>query len=162
MGLAIAFVGTKVQAEFFLPQIIRAVDIAQQRQLGFAGLFAPGFDLGDLVGQQILMAHNHHRYSAPAVGLEPFANPLGIVTRSVDHKFAADIALFSMHDPFAVFTADAGCRAKSHDFRTHIARTLGQGLGQLRRVNIPICRVKKRALQIVGFKEGIAVLGLYG
>jgi hypothetical protein len=103
------------------------------------------FQLGDLLGEQILVAHHHHRHGAPAIGLEPFADALGVIARGVDDDLAADRALFGLDDPFAPFTAHAGRGAEAQDLRAHVARALGQRLGELRRVDVAIVGIVERA-----------------
>jgi hypothetical protein len=102
------------------------------------------------------VAHHHHRHGAPAIGLEPLAHALRVVAGGVDHDLAADVALFGMDDPFAVFAADAGGGAEAQDRGAHVARALGQRLGQLCRVDVAIGGVVERALQVMRFDEGIA------
>jgi hypothetical protein len=51
-------------------------------------------------------------------------------------------------------------RAEALDPRAHLAGALGQRLGQLRRVDVAIIGVVKRAGQVMRFEEGIARLDL--
>ena len=129
MCFAVALIRAEVQAVLFLTQVVRRVHIAQEGEFVLPVFLAPGFDFRDFVGQQILVAHYHHRHGAPAIGFEPLADALGIVTRSIDHIFAADIAFGCVDDPFAVFTANASRLAESFNPGTHIAGTFGQCLG---------------------------------
>ena len=159
MGFAVPLIGAKVEPVLFLTQIIAAVHIAQQRQF-MALLGAPGFKLGNFIGEHILVAHHHHRHRAPAIGFEPLANALGVIARGIDHIFTADIAFVGLDDPFAVLARHPSCGRKAQYFCPQITRTLGQCLGQLRRINIAIIGIIKRALQIMGFNERIAVFDL--
>ena len=125
-----------------------------------AMLGAPGLKLGDFVGEHVLVAHHHHRHRAPAIGFEPLANALGVITGCIDHEFTADIAFVGVDDPFAVLARHPCCGRKAQYFCPQIARALGQRLGQLRRINIAIIGIIKRAVKIMGFDERIAVFNL--
>jgi hypothetical protein len=156
MRLAGPFVGAQVEAVLLLPQVVGDVDVAQQRQL-VADLLRPVAHGGNLLEDQVLVAHHHHRHGAPAEGLEPFADALGVVAGGVHHDLAADVALFGMDDPLAVLAADAGGGAEAQDRGAQVARALGQRLGQLRGVDVAIGGVVERALQVMGLDEGILV-----
>ena len=133
MRAAVALIGAKVEAVLLLPQVVGAVDIAQQRQL-VAHLLRPGLKLGDGVEQHVLVAHHHHRH----VAAEPFADLAGVIARRVHHDFAADLALGGLDHPFAALAPHAGRRAEPLDPRAHLPRALGQRLRQLRRVDVAV------------------------
>ncbi len=161
MGATVALVGAEIEAVLLLPKIVGGIHIAQKREL-FARPFRPCLDLGHLFENHVLVAHHHHRHGAPAVGLEPLAHALGVVSRRVDHIFAADIALFGMDDPFSILAADSGRGGKAQDRRAQITRAFGKRLGQLRGIDIAIGRIIERAFEVVRFDEGIFGLDLVG
>ena len=150
MRAAVALVRAKVKAVLFLPQIIAAVHIAQQRQFA-ACFFCARLDLWHSVKDQILMAHHHHRQ----ITAKHFAHFARIVTRRIDHDIAGDLALWRGKNPFFAHTFCARHGAKPLDMRAQIARALGQGLGQLRRINIAVIGIIERAQQIMRFHKGI-------
>ena len=123
-------------------------------------LRAPGFKLGNFIGEHILVAHHHHRHLTPAIGFEPLADALGVITGCIDHEFTAYIALIGLDDPFAVFARHPCCGGKAQYFCPQITRAFGQRLGQLRRINIAIIGIIKRAVKIMGFNKRIAVFDL--
>ena len=127
MRAAIALIGAKIHASLFLAQVIGRVDVAQQRQF-FALFLRPCGKLRDLLEQDVLMAHHHHRHFTA----EHAAHLGGTVAGCIDDDLAADLALWRRDHPFAILAANAGDRAESDDFRAHIARALGERLGQLR------------------------------
>ena len=157
MALAVALIGSEVQAVLVLTQVIGAVDVAQERH--FAALFlGPCDQFGDFFGQEILVAHRRHGHGAAAIGFEPFADTLGVIACGIDHLFAADIALGRVDDPFAVFTADTCGGAEAFDAGPHVAGPFGERLGQLSRVDIAIVGIPESPGQVVRFDEGVAVL----
>ena len=137
MGAAVAFIGAKVEAGLFLPQVIARVHIPQQRQF-VANLFRPGLDLCNRFAEQILMAHHHHRHPAATERDEPLTDPLGIIARRVHHDVAGDIAACGVDHPFILNPRHPGGGGMAQNGRPPIPRTLGQGLGQLRRINVAI------------------------
>ena len=162
MATTVWLIRANVDAAFLLTQIVGHVHIAQQWQLGATVFFRPVFQFGDLLGQQILVRHDHHRHGATTVGLEPFADALGIVASSVDHIVTFDVALFGVDDPCVIlFLSDAGGRAEADDFRAQIAGTFGHCLRDLRGVDITVSGIPENAHQIVGFKEGITFFGFF-
>ena len=106
------------------------------------------------------MTHHHHRHRAPTIGFEPFANPLGVVPGSIDHKFTADIALVSLHDPIVPVAQHPCRRRETQDFCPQIPCSFGQRLGQLCGINIAIIGIIQRAVQIMGFDKRIAIFDL--
>ena len=118
----------------------------------------PFSKFGDRVEEQVLMAHHHHRHGAA----EHRAHLARIVTRRVYHLFAAHLALGCHDNPFIAFAPHTGHGAEAFDARAHLPRALGQGLGQLRGVDIAIVGIVERALKVMGFKEGIAPAHLVG
>ena len=104
------------------------------------------------------MGHHSHWDGPATEGLEPFTNALRVVSGGVHNFFAANVALGSVNDPFTVFAAHPSCRAEAFNPRTHLTRTLGQRLCQLRRIDVTIIRIPKRAFKVVGFDEGIGIL----
>ena len=95
------------------------------------------------------MAHHHHGHRAPAIGFEPFPHALGVIACGIHNVFTPDIALFGVHDPFTIFAADARCRVEPQDPRAHVAGSFCQRLCQLRRIDVAISRIIKRAFQIM-------------
>ena len=140
MGFAIALVRAKVEAVLFLPQVVAAVDIAQQGQF-VAHILRPLFQFGDRIKQHILMAHHHHGQ----ITAKPFAHLAGIIACGVDHDFAANVALGRGYHPFIAFTPHTCGGAEAFDARAHLARALGQGLGQLSRINVAVIGVVQSA-----------------
>ena len=102
------------------------------------------------------MGHDHHWHGAPAEGFEPFADLLSIVARGIHDIFGADIAFLGVDDPFAIFAGDTGCGREAVDLCAEIAGALGEGLGQLRGVDIAVHRIEERAGQVMGFDERVA------
>ena len=151
MRAAILFVWPEKQPVLFLTKIIGAVGIAQQRQL----LVALG-ELGNALGDQILVRQRHAGHVAPEHG----ADLVRAIAGGVDHIFTADLALRRRQHPFAILAAHTGDRAEADDLGTHVAPALGQGLGQLRRVDIAVQRVPLAAIQGVCLEEGIDLLHL--
>ncbi len=140
----------------FLPEVIGHVHIAQKWQLA-ALFFAIGLDLGDFVGQDILVAHHHHRHSAPAVGLKPFTDLLGIISRCVHHIVTGDIAFFRVNDPCVIRLLGDACGGReAQDFRTHVTGAFGQRLCQLGGVNVTVVRIVQCARKIMGFDKRVA------
>ena len=106
------------------------------------------------------MAHHHHWHRAAAKRLEPFADALRVISGGIDNKFAGNIAFFSVHDPLAVLARDANGRREAQYRRAEVTRALGQGLRQLRRVDVAIGWIIQRALEIVGLGKRIFALDL--
>ena len=148
MCLAVRLVRPDVETVFLLPQVVRDIHVPQQWQLA-ARLFRARFNFAYLLGQHILMAHHHHRHSAPAIGFEPFAHLLRVIPGSVHHIFATDLALVGLDNPFITFAAHARRRREPQDLRAQRTRPLGQRLRQLRRIDIAVGRIVKRALKIM-------------
>ena len=156
MGLAVALVGTEVQPVLLLTQIVRDIDVADDRQL--ATLFlGPCFQFGNRLGQEILVGHHDHGHGAPAEGFEHLADALGVVASTVHDFLAADVALVGLDDPLIAIAVDAGDGTEALDPRPGLARALGHGLGQLGRVNIAVQRIPHAAQDVVGFHEGVVL-----
>ncbi len=110
-----------------------------------------------------MVFHYHHGHRAPAIGFEPFAHLLCIIAGCVDDIVACNVALFTVNNPCAIVVlCDTSDRTEPDDFRAHFARAFGQGLGQLRRVYIPIRWIPKRPCHVMGFKKGVFFLGFFG
>ena len=107
------------------------------------------------------MAHHHHRHGAPSEGLEHLADPLRIIPRTVGDILAADISLLGFDDPFVPIPVNAGHRAEPLDPASRLARTLGQSLCELRRVNVTVERVPHSACKVVRFHERVVLLQLF-
>ena len=90
--------------------------------------FGIGLDFGDLFCEQRLVGHHHHRNRAAAIWFEPFANTLRVITCGVHNVFAANVTLFRVNDPFAIFAVDPSGRSEAQDLRAHITRTFGKRL----------------------------------
>ena len=154
MGAAVAFIGAKVQAMLFLPQVKGTVDIAQQRQLAMG--LGVVLQFRDRFGQEILVAHHRHRHGAATIGPEPFTDLLGIISGSIDHLLAGNIAFVGMHDPARSRLCHARGRGKAQYLRAPSPRPFGQSLRQLRGINIAIIGVVQSPRQIMGFQKRIA------
>ena len=63
-----------------------------------------------------------------------------------------------MDFPFITDAVNPGHRAETDDLCAHVTRPLGQGLGQLRGVDITIQRVPLATMQVMGFKERVDIL----
>ena len=161
MCATVPFVWPQVEAVLFLPEVVRDVDIAHQGQLA-AAFPCPGSDFGNLLGQEVLVAHHHHRNRPSSERHEPLADPLRVVSCSINDAFAADVALFGVDDPFAVPAANAGCGRETQNLSTHVACARCERLRQLRRIDVAVRRVVKYAFQVMGFHEGIHGLRLVG
>ena len=98
------------------------------------------------------MAHHHHRH----VAAEQPSHFLGAVAGGVDDGFAADLALGRGQHPFALVATGGGHRAEADDFLAHVARALGERLGELRRIDVAVVGVVERALEVVRLDEGVA------
>ena len=160
MRTAIWFIWTKVKAMLFLPQVIRHIHITQQWQF-MTDRFGMGFDFGDFLGQQILMAHHHHGDRAATIRFEPFADALGVIACGVDHIIGVNVALFGVHNPRAIVVlCDTRRGGKAQDFRAHITRTFGQSLGQLRGINVTVVGVIQCAHKVMCFDKWIAFFDL--
>ena len=151
MRAAVPLIGSKIEAHLFLPQVIAAVDVAQERQL-VAHLGGPLRQFGNGVEQHVLMAHHHHRH----VAAEPFADLARIVAGGIDHDLAADVALWGLDDPLVPLAPHAGGGAEALDPRAQRPRALGQGLGELRRIDVAVIGVVQSPAEVVSFQEGVA------
>ena len=119
-------------------------------------LARPRRKLGDLVEDQVLMAHHHHGH----VATEPLAHLAGVIAGGVDDILAGDVALGRRDDPFITRASCPGCGAEANDPRPEVARALGKRLGQLRRVDVAVIGVVECACEFVGLDERIAIADL--
>ena len=159
MCLTVTLVRAKVQTILVLTQVVGNIDVPHQWHL-VTFFLGPGFQFGNRLGQEILVRHDNHRDSAAAKGFEHLANPLGIVTGTVDDILTTNVALFSFDDPFIAITVHTRDRTEAFDMTTGLTGTLGQGLSQLSRVNITIQRIPHTTGKVVGLKEGMQILHL--
>ena len=155
MSFAVALIRAKVEAVLFLSQVIAAVDIAQQGQF-FAGFLRVRLNFGHGIEQHILMRHHHHRH----IAAKPFADLPRVISGSVHHILAADIAFMGVNNPIFAFAGDTRGRAKPFDLCAQSPRAFGKRLGQLCRINIAIVGIVKRAHKIMGFQKRIIVFDL--
>ena len=151
MRLAAGLIGAEQQSILLLAQIVGGIGIAQQRQLPVTR-----FELGDLLGYQILM----RQADAGHVAAEHGADLMRPVARRIDHIVAAHLALLGLDDPFAALAMHARDRAEAHDLGAEPARAMRQSLGQLGGIDVAIGRVPQPAFEVMRFEEGIDVAHL--
>jgi len=158
MTLTGVLIGPEVKAGLFLAQIVRAIDITQQRQL-IALFIQPFLQLAHRLSQQILVRHGHHGHMAA----KPLPNLLRAIARSVHNVFAGNIALLRMHRPLllTLIPSHTRCGAEALNMTAEVPRALGKGLGQLRGVNIAIGGVKHPAREVMRLQERIMLLQVF-
>ena len=155
MRPAVPLIGPQIEPVLLLPQVIRRIHIAQQRQL-LARRLRQGRDLGHRVEQHVLMAHHHHRQVAP----EPFRHFARVIARRVHHHVAANFPLRRRHNPLIPNPPHPQGWTKPLNPPPQRPRALGQRLGQLRRINVAVIRVVQCPRQVMGFQKRIAPLDL--
>ena len=136
-----------------LAQVVRRVGVAQERQLvGERG------ELGDLLGDEVLVRHRHDRQ----VAAEERHDLAGAVAGGVDHDLALGAGLGVRgargDDPSAVGALlETDHALGAADARAHRAGAARHRLRHLRGVDVAIERVPQRALEVVGAQQRVAL-----
>ena len=133
-------VGTEQQPPGLLTHVIRGVRLAQNAHLrqpfGVALL-----DLGVRFGDDVLVFDRDHG----DIETDHGAGAPREVARRRHHMLAGDIPLVRDHEPLAIrFQSDVGDRRVPIDLGAAIARALGQGLGQVGRLDVAVLRMLDR------------------
>ena len=125
----IQLVATHRKAADFLLEIAEPVRVAQRRQIGGDSL--------DWLGDEILMLHRLHRHGDTGQAAA-FARPNAA---AVDRNLALDVTQFRLHaGNSAITNVETGHAAALDDLRPLHLRALGQGLTQIGRARLPVCR----------------------
>jgi hypothetical protein len=152
MRRRLPLIGSEQQSRPLLSQIPADIGIAQQRQLLLAR-----FQFADRLRHQILMRHGDDRHVLPDHGHD-LAGP---IAGGVDHDLAGDVALVGDHAPFARGRAlQPGHLGEALDAAAEITRALGEGLGQLARIDVAVERIPQRADEIMRLQKRILRLRL--
>ena len=110
------------------------------------------FDRGDFFGQEILVLHRRNGMMYP----HHRAHLVHAVAASIHNHITVDIAVFGVHGPRIIFVlGQPGDRRVAINFRPRLARAAGQGLTQLRRVDVTIHRIPKATDQVVSGNQGV-------
>ena len=152
MGLAVSLVGAEVEPVLLLAQIPRRVHVPEQGELA-ARLPAPRLELGDRLGEEVLVRHGDHRNGAP----EHRAHLAPPVAGRVDDVLAAHLPLRGRDDPLAALPAYARHGAESDDPGAEVTGPLRERLGELGRIDIAVVGVVERTREIVGLEEGVTL-----
>ncbi len=98
----------------------------------------------------VLVLHRHHRDVEPDHG----AGPAREIAGRRDHVLAGDVALVGLHQPLAGSRPlDRGDHRRAVDLRTQRPRALGESLGQVGGLDIPVVGVLDGAEDAVGLAE---------
>ena len=154
---ALPFVRPEDVAVAFLTQVVAGVGVAQQRQ-GSAACR----QFGDLVGDVVLVRH----LGDGMVTAEQLHHLAGAVAGGVDDDLAVDGVLLAVlgaagHRPVMVgVLLQADHAFVAADAPAHVAGAGGQGLGDLRGVDVAVERVPQRTHQVVRLDERVDLLQL--
>ena len=154
VGPAVPLVRAEIEAGLLLAQVVAAVDVPQQGKLA-SRPFRVGLQFGDVAGEHVLVRHGDDRHLAAEHG----ADLSGAISGGIHHVLAADVSLRGLHHPFTV-APHPGDRAEPHDDGAEVPCALGEGLGQLGRIDVAVVRVIETAGEIVGLEIGIEFLQL--
>ena len=136
------------QARAFLAAIEVVAGVADDRHAAIHG-----GELGDFLGDEVLMLHRHHRVG----DADHRADLVDPVARRVDDLFAGDITVLGVDDPLAVRLAvNRFDRIKAVDLRARPTRATRQRLGETARVDVAVDRVPQGTHQAVGFHQRMA------
>ena len=133
----------------FLPHVPGAVALPQHAHLRKTGGLAC-LDFGMGLGDDVLVLHRDDRH----VEADHGPGPPGEVAGAGDHVLAGDVALVGLDQPLATgLLHNAGDRGLAVDGRAALAGTPGEGLGQVRGLDVTVRRVLDGAEQIIGLGQ---------
>ena len=145
---AILLVGSHQEPLPFLAQIDGAVEIDR-----VGNLLAERGELGDLVGDEVLMLHGHDGQ----LHLHEPTNLARPQSAGVHDILGAQRAARRVELPFAAGEpADGRDRRLAVDLRAGIARGLGIGIGDAARIDVAVVRIEHRRSIVRGVDERIA------
>ena len=145
-------VGADEQALAFLAGVDLGLEVDRVRQLLLALR-----DLGQIVGDQVVVLHREHRQLQPDQAAD-LARP---EPGRVDHDLGRDAAGRRDHEPAAaLLRAQLGHRREAVDLGAGLARRLGVGLGHARGVDVALVGIEQRALEMPGLDQRMAALDL--
>ena len=146
------------QAARLLAQVPGAVALAQHPHLGQAPLVTRN-DLRMRLGHDILVLDRHHRH----VEADHGAGPAREIAGGADHMLGQDVTLVGPDQPLAGgLLADAGDPGLAVDLGAALARSFGQRLGDVGRLDVAILRMADRADDAVDVAERPDLLDLPG
>ena len=123
------------------------VVVAHHGQLGLAL-----DELGHRVGHQVVVGRRDHRQVEP----DPRADLARVGAGRVDHHLRAPLALLGDHPPAALLVGlDVGYPVLADHLGAHLPRTLGEGEGGARRIDVAVGRGVERGLDAVEIVEGV-------
>ena len=137
-------IGAENEATTLLAQIPGAVGFPQHAHFRQPRL-VPGHHLRMRLGDDELMLHRQHRH----VQAHHRARGAGVAAGGRDHMFAADVASRGLDQPIAPLALNGRHLGLAHDFRPLGAGAPGQGLGEVRRLNVAVVGVANGAHQAV-------------
>ena len=147
--LARLFIKPDAHASTFLAQVELTTRIHHMGE--FAASFQNVHDLGDIVGDDILVRHGQQR-QINACHSPHFARPQA--TR-VDQMFAGDRAFFRHHFPAVFGGIGFQHTVVQNNLCPAHARSFGIGMGCARRVKVAIQRVVKTAQDALGIDQPV-------
>ncbi len=151
-------VRSEQQSAVFLAHVPARIGLAQHAHFGKA-LGLALLDQRMRLGDDVLVLDRDHRNIETHHG----AGLAREVAGAGDHVFAGDVALVGRHPPFAIHRLrDAGDRGVAIDLGAARARTLGQRLGQVGRLDIAVVGMLDGADDAVGFAQRPDFLQLCG
>ena len=152
--LAGLFVKADAKAPAFLAQVAFAARVHHMGE--FAARFQDVHDLGDVIGDKILVGHRQKRQVNPRHRAD-FARPKAA---GVDQMFTGDGALFGHHIPAAISALVGGQHTVvQHNLGPAHAGGFGIGVGGARGVKVTVQRVIKRADDPFEVDHAIGQLG---
>ena len=150
---AVFLVGAAEQALALLAQVVALVAVVQQRDL-----LAQGLDLGDRLGDEILVFHGHQRQIDPGQ-LADLAAP---ETGGVDHRVGFDGALRRHHLPGAVgLRVGLDHRRMTVDLGAAVARALGKGVGNAAGVDVAFVGLEHADANVRQIQERVHRQGFF-
>ena len=108
------------------------------------------------LGDDELMLHRQHRH----VQAHHRAGGAGVAAGGRDHMLAADVASGGLDQPIAALALNGRHPGLADDFRPLGAGAPGQGLGEVRRLNVAVVGVADGAHQAVNVAQGPEVAHL--
>ncbi len=153
-GLTALFVDAYQQAFLFLAAVKIVAWITDD---GHAKIKC--FEFGHGVGEEVHVLHRGHRVG----DAEHVAHLVDPVAGRVDHLFAGDVAVFAVHDKFAVGLArDAFDRIEAVHLGARRTRLARQRKGNAGRIDVAVERIPPGAEQAVGVHQWMTPAGFSG